>query len=208
MALHCRLFEQCQGTRWIAGPAGAGQHHLAERYLSVRHAGLGRARDPSAPFRKIAVHASSLDKRAAIPELRVRDPVGCLAQPQGRLSVVAYHANTKRQADGTIVRGHRITRCRRLLEPLVDEDTIVLFPHAGEEEISELGARRPVPGSSGDAEPLHALLGIVRDAGTGEIEQAKRARRALVASLGCAAEPTCCFRMIWRQASGARMEIA
>ena len=112
------------------------------------------------------------------------------------------------QADGTIVRSYRITRCRRLLEPFVDTDTIVLFPHAGEQEIADFGARPPVPSSSGDAEPLHALLGIVRDAGTGKIEEAKRARRALVAGFGCAAEPTCCFRMIWRQISAGRMEIA
>src|SRR6266702_2982689 len=119
MAARRRLFEQCQGTRRIAGPAGAGQHHLAERDLSVHHADLGRARDPSAPFCEIAVHASSLDQDAAIPELRVRHSVGGFAQPQRRLPVVARHANTMRQTDGTIVRSYRITRCRRQLEPFV-----------------------------------------------------------------------------------------
>ena len=67
MAVRRSLFEQCQGTRRIAGPAGAGQDHLAERDLSAHHADLGRARDPSAPFRDIAVNASSLDQDAAIP---------------------------------------------------------------------------------------------------------------------------------------------
>ena len=128
MAVRRSLFEQCQGTRRIAGPAGAGQHHLAERDLSVHHADLGRARDPSAPFRDIAVNASSLDQDAAIPELRVRHSVCGFAQPLRRLPVVARDANTTSQADGTIVSSYRITRCRRLLEPFVETDTIVLFP--------------------------------------------------------------------------------
>src|SRR2546430_11299181 len=115
MAVRRCLFEQCQGTRRIAGPAGASQHHLAERDLSVHHAVFGRARDPSAPFCEIAVNASSLDQDAAIPELRVRHSVAGFAQPQRRLTVVLRCANTMSEADGTIVSSYWITRCRRLL---------------------------------------------------------------------------------------------